>query len=415
MAVREAFFVRSETGRSGKERLAVGLISTAHFCSHFYQLALIPLFPLMHATFGVSYIELGLIMTSWNVAGILAQTPIGFLVDRFGSRRLLIGALLLQSVALLSMAMWPAYGWLVFAFGIAGIANATYHPADYDILNNVVAPERVGRAFAAHTFAGNLGFGAAPPVMIGLATAYGLPVALFAAAALGAIVAIPLFLARGLEHVPGVAKTAVREQAKLDIRSLLTPSILGLTLFFTLINLAGSGLSNFSIVALHALWAVPLGLAGAALTAMLFCTALGVLVGGMLADKTARHENIATAGFAFNACLIAIVGTFNLTPYGFIALLAVAGFCSGMIYPSRDMLVRKAAPAGAMGRTFGIVTTGFNIGGTIGPLIFGALLDHGEPRLIFYLTTVFMLLTAALPVLTERRKRGAALRASAAA
>ena len=46
-----------------------------------------------------------------------------------------------------------------------------------------------------------------------------------------------------------------------------------------------------------------------------------------------------------------------------------------MIMPSRDMLVRAAAPPGAMGRAFGIVTTGFSIGGTVGPMLFGWIMD----------------------------------------
>ena len=54
-----------------------------------------------------------------------------------------------------------------------------------------------------------------------------------------------------------------------------------------------------------------------------------------------------------------------------------------MIQPSRDMLVRRAAPPGTAGRVFGIVTTGFNIGGIIGPLLFGWLMDHGSPRWVF--------------------------------
>jgi MFS transporter, FSR family, fosmidomycin resistance protein len=77
-------------------------------------------------------------------------------------------------------------------------------------------------------------------------------------------------------------------------------------------------------------------------------------------------------------------------------LFALAGFFSGLIQPSRDMLVRAAAPPGTMGRTFGLVTTGFSIGGTIGPLFYGILMDHGQPRGIYYVGAVFMLATVAL-------------------
>jgi len=85
--------------------------------------------------------------------------------------------------------------------------------------------------------------------------------------------------------------------------------------------------------------------------------------------------------------------------------MSLAGFLSGMIMPSRDMLVRAAAPPGAVGRVFGIVTTGFNIGGTLGPMLYGWLMDHGEPKLVFAVSVGFMLLTVALALIGDRRMK----------
>jgi MFS transporter, FSR family, fosmidomycin resistance protein len=70
--------------------------------------------------------------------------------------------------------------------------------------------------------------------------------------------------------------------------------------------------------------------------------------------------------------------------------------------PSRDMLVRAAAPPGAMGRAFGIVTTGFSIGGTVGPMLFGWIMDQGAPRWVFGASVIFMLLTVALALIGDR-------------
>jgi FSR family fosmidomycin resistance protein-like MFS transporter len=138
--------------------------------------------------------------------------------------------------------------------------------------------------------------------------------------------------------------------------------------------------------------------------------ALGILGGGVIADKTTRHENVAIGGFACCAVVTLVIGLFALNGYVAVLLLGLAGFCSGLIMPSRDMLVRKAAPPGAIGRTFGIVTTGFNIGGAIGPMAFGLLLDRGLPRSIFYVSAVLMVVTASLPALLEalRRRRSCA-------
>ena len=82
--------------------------------------------------------------------------------------------------------------------------------------------------------------------------------------------------------------------------------------------------------------------------------------------------------------------------------MALAGFLGGVIAPSRDMLVRNAAPPGAAGRAFGIVSTGFNIGGIISPLLFGWIMDQNMPHWVFGASAIFMVLTVLLALVTDR-------------
>jgi MFS transporter, FSR family, fosmidomycin resistance protein len=91
--------------------------------------------------------------------------------------------------------------------------------------------------------------------------------------------------------------------------------------------------------------------------------------------------------------------------YAVVVVLGVVGFLSGMIMPSRDMLVRESAPPGAAGRVFGIVSTGFNMGGMIGPIVYGWLMDHGQPRTLFLVSAGFMVLTILIALGTDRSVR----------
>jgi MFS family permease len=380
----------------------LGAISAAHWVSHFHIFVLPMLFPFLKQQLNVGYVELGFALTVYAVTSGLTQAPIGYLVDRLGARKILLMGLCVGGAALILLGLHLSYPTLIVSAALVGLANSVYHPANYAILSAHMNEERMGRAFSIHTFAGFLGGAVTPAIMAALVATVGGQGALIAAGAVGPVVAL-LILGIGIPD----ASVAGRKTDGLDTprQNVITPALVVLTIFFMLLSLSNAGISNFGVVALMSGYGATFSAANLALTAYLGASAAGVLAGGFLADHTERHGQVAAACFAVNAAILLVVAIVSLPQSLMLAAMGSAGFLGGVIAPSRDMMVRNAAPPGAAGRAFGIVSTGFNIGGIFSPLLFGWIMDQNLPHWVFGASVVFMVLTVLLALATERNPK----------
>jgi MFS transporter, FSR family, fosmidomycin resistance protein len=371
------------------------LIGNGHFLSHFYVLCLPPMFLAWQSSFEVSFAQLGMTIMLMSGTTALLQTPVGFLVDRHGARRFLIGGTLLMCLSIAAMGLATSF-WQILALAtLSGVGNSVIHPADYAILSGSVDKERMGRSFALHTFSGNLGFSAGPPVTAALMAAVGWRGALLTVGLAGLPVVLSILLQSRVLVDQSRAEPAHMGGVTLSGRQLLTSRTMILFfMFFALGAMAGGGVQSWLVTVLHTVKGVDLTVAATALTAYMLGSTAGVLFGGWFADRFRGHILPFVTGLTvLSAALILCVNWLPVPIVGIVGLTFVSGFALGASRTPRDMMVRDASPPGQIGKVFGFVSAGLPLGSAITPVPFGMLIDRGHPELVLVLVAVILLLS----------------------
>ena len=407
---------------AAREVQAIGLVTAAHFLSHFYQLVLPPVLTLMAARLDVGFTELGLAMTLFSVATGVAQTPVGFLVDRFGAARPLALGLGLLGAAVAGYGYAPDIWTLAALACVGGIANSVFHPADFAILSDRVDERRIGRAFSYHAVSGNLGWAAAPLAMIWLAHGYGVETAFLvvglAGVALAAVLALNLGRLEDRRPAPPpprptdapATETVLAEAAGSDrplagVALLLSRPALMLFAFQLIYAMGFGGVRNFSVAALPQIWDIAADAVAGALTGYLLAASVGNLAGGWLADVTGRPGRVFAFSIVLLAAIVAGLASVPMSAALLAGALLAAGGLQGSLLPARDMLVRQIAPKGQMGKLFGFTSSGLALGNAVAPVACGWIMDHADPRLIFWGSAVLMLLALFTYVETRRQAK----------
>jgi MFS family permease len=387
------------------------LVGLAHYMSHVMQLALPPLFPILHDEFGVGFTELGLIVTLFYVASGLGQAAAGILVDRYGGQRLLVAGLAVLALSIALAGTVASYWMLLPLALVAGLGNSVFHPADLSILSHRVSESRLGRAYATHSIAGTLGYATAPVLITALAAYGSWRLALGVVGIVGLAVALALYVARSRliyapSHAARPAAAGQRQPGYLQVVG--SPVVLMAFAYFAMTAFAGSGLQTFSITALASGYGVALKIATLGLTFYLVGSAGGMVLGGFLADRTRHHHRVAMSGIATAATLMLLLSAIAGYAPAVVPVMMLAGIANGITAPSRDVLIRRAASGAGMGSVFGFVYSGFDLGSSTAPLLFGALLDHQAPHAVF--VAVACAFALAVPTVMQVQHRAAARR-----
>ena len=379
-----------------QETKVLSLICVAHFMSHYSQLVLPPLFPLMQSDFNVGYAALGVIITLINASGAMAQLPIGFFVDYFGAKKILLFGLLIKTFAIGAMALTNSYEILLILALFAGLGHAVFHPADYSILMSSMKENKMGKAFSIHTASGTAGGAVAPLVIVTIAQVWNWKIAVLSVALFGGVTSIAMLLWGNIihDHVRSKTKKMPRNNTRVldGLRLLLAPNVLVLYIFFITTAMISIGLNKYIVTALVEFYRTPLPFAGIILTTFLIFGVLGILFGGYLADITEKHNLIAATSFILSSLIIVLIGTFNLSLIFLTFCFALVGFLLGLVRPARDMMVRAISPKGDAGKMFGFMSTGHLMGGVFVPVLYGWVIDQGHVQWVFWITAIFMVL-----------------------
>jgi MFS family permease len=369
------------------------LIGTGHFLSHFYVLCLPPMFLAWQHSFDVSFAQLGLVVAVMSGVTALLQTPVGFMVDRHGARRFLVGGTLIMTLSMAAMGLATSFWQILLLAGLSGVGNSVIHPADYAILSASTDKSRMGRAFAWHTFSGNLGFAVAPPTVAALMLLIGWRPTLMVVGLIGIpLVAAILWQSRILQE-PSSQAQPVHHQKISGGKLLLTVPMLLFFAFFMISSMASAGMAAWLITVLHTANGMHLEMASWGLTAYMAGVTGGVLVGGWVADRTKRLLTFATTITIMSSAILLVVAALHLPDVAIIALLAGSGIGFGASRTPRDMMLKDAAPPGEMGKVFGFVSSGMPLGQALTPVPFGFLIDRGHPELVLVLVAALLLLS----------------------
>lgn len=397
------------------ERRLIAYAAAAHSLTHIIELTYPALLSRIESDFGLRAVVTGAIATGFGWAFGSSAIPAGFLTDRVGSRRVVVYAFTAAAVMAAAVGLAPNAWLLAVALVGLGLSVGLYHPAGLSLMAQGVRQR--GMAIGLHGVAGNSGQALAPALAVGMAVMVDWRAGFFLVAILSALMAavmarVRLPVSGGLEVLTGRAATEPEVMQRGVQRRNLLASLLVVYAAFILGGTVYRGAITYLPKHLEAFVNEDFG--GAFVTVALLMGAVGQLAGGF-ASQRFPLERLAP--------VMALLAIPALVATGLLGggLLVMASSLFVFFYfgnqPVLTGLIADYAPAGAIGRSYGLsFFAGFGVG-SLGGVIAGAFVDRWDTRAAFLGLTGFMAVTLALLtvllVMAERRRPSEPLAAAA--
>jgi MFS transporter, FSR family, fosmidomycin resistance protein len=377
----------------------VWLISLGHGLTHWYTATFYILLPLIGKELGLTYTQIGLIMTIQHLAGAISNLPGGMVVDMVGQKGYLMAASLFWvGVPYAFMSITNDFWMLLLCVTLVGIGNNIWHPAAMPTLAYRY-PQRKALVLSFHGMGGNLGEAIAPIVVGALLAWYSWRTVVVINVVPGITMAVLILLMLGAfmttrsDGDSGINEKGEKRTIRAyltDYMSLLRNRALMLVSFSSAFRtMTQAGLLTFLPVYL----AYELGyspfLVGASMTVIQVAGFIAGPIGGHLSDKMGRRR-VVMASMALSGVMLAGMVLVGESPL-FVVFIALVGF---FLYAMRAVLQAwaiESAPKNLAGSTVGLQFGITSLGAAASPVLFGLVADATSVHVGFYLLAAMII------------------------
>lgn len=414
---------------------AVRPVSAVHGVNELFSLALPAVLPLVIAEFDLTYARAGLLVATYFGTYAVLQAPAGVLADRPGQRRLIAAGTAVTAVGMALASVAPTAPVLFGSVALAGVGGSSYHPAGMGFVSDVEPDATAGRAMGVHELAGVVGNLLAPAFTGGIAAATNRRLALGATAGVGVVAAVAFGVLSDADRSTGPSSGGADQRGSGDERGRAEASgrergresagdpdregpragargreprsrlgrlrddlgrlvglplawwVLGLFLAKLLFTLQSYGVRTYLTSYVVERLGSSTGTANATFVAYLAGTALATVLFGALADRFDRRRLLAGT-FLLGAAFVAATALVPAGAATFLAWFFVTGAAAYASLPVMNTLVSEHSERAFSGSLFGVVQTASALGGTVGPLLLGAVASRVGIRATFPLIAV---------------------------